>query len=48
MVWVQAENRTFFMPETENPTVTIRPGSFGSWFLSVDGYNQTTRVRRIR
>lgn len=48
MVWVQTEDRTFYMPETENPTVTIRPGALGTWFISVDGYNQRTRVKRIR
>jgi len=48
MVWVQTEGRSFFMPETENPMVTIRPGAFGSWLLSVDGYNQSTRVKRIK
>lgn len=48
MVWVQTEDRTFYMAETENPTVTIRPGALGTWFLNVDGYNQRTRVKRIR
>jgi len=48
MIWIQTEDRTFYMPETENPVVTIRPGALGTWFLSVDGYNQSTRVKRIR
>ena len=32
----------------ESPSVTIRPGSFGSWRLQVEGYNQTATVKRIR
>lgn len=48
MVWVQIEDRSFYMPETENPTVTIRPGALDTWLLSVDGYNQSTRVKRVR
>lgn len=48
MVWVQTEDRSFYMPETENPEVTIRPGALGTWLLSVDGYNQSTRVKRIK
>lgn len=48
MVWVQIEDRSFYMPETENPTITIRPGALDTWLLSVDGYNQSTRVKRIQ
>jgi len=48
MVWVQTDDSSFFMPETENPLVTIRPGAFGTWLLNVDGYSTAARVKRIR
>ncbi|MCA1778057.1 MAG: hypothetical protein LC637_01360 [Xanthomonadaceae bacterium] len=48
MVWKQTGDGTFFIPEVENPTVTIRPGAIGTWRLSVEGYNSSTRVTRIR
>ena len=47
MVWEQVRAGTFGMPETENPSVTIRPGFFDAWYLSVDGYNREILVRRI-
>lgn len=31
-----------------NPGVTIRPGMLGAWYLRVDGYNTTAKVRRVR
>lgn len=48
MVWRQDESGTYPMPKTENPEATISPGMFGSWYLSVDGYNRKVRVKRIR
>lgn len=48
MVWRQAESGTFSIGETENPRVTIEPGMFSSWYLSVEGYNRRVRVKRIR
>lgn len=48
MVWRQTENTTFYVPPVDSPTVTIRPGLMSSWVLSVEGYNSTTRVERIR
>ncbi len=47
MVWEQARPGTFGMPETDNPSVTIRPGAFNAWYLSVDGYNREVLVRRV-
>lgn len=47
MIWEQVRSGTFGMPATENPRVTIRPGSFGSWYLSVDGYNREVLVERV-
>lgn len=37
-----------FSAKVPDATVRIRPGSFGSWFISVEGYNSQTRVKRIR
>lgn len=48
MVWRQAEAGQFAMPETENPQVTISPGLFGAWHLSVEGYSRRVRVERVR
>lgn len=48
MVWRQAEDTNFYIPPVENATVTIRPGMMGTWLLSVEGYNSTTRVERVR
>lgn len=47
MVWEQVRAGTFGMPETENPSVTIRPGAFDAWYLSVEGYNREILVRRV-
>jgi uncharacterized protein YqgQ len=47
MVWEQVRPGTFGMPEQENPSVTIRPGAFDAWYLSVDGYNREVLVRRV-
>ena len=48
MVWRQAENDTFAIREVENPEVEIRPGLFGTWRLSVEGYSSAVRVERVR
>ena len=47
MVWEQVRPGTFGMPKTENPSVTIRPGAFDAWYLSVEGYNREVLVRRV-
>lgn len=47
MVWEQTGSGSFYMPEADSPEVVIRPGMFGSWYLSVEGYNQEVAVRRI-
>lgn len=48
MVWRQVGDDTFFIPPVENPVVTIRPGVMSSWVISVEGYNSSTRVERIK
>lgn len=46
-VWQQTEEDRYPM-NAESPTITIKPGAFGSWRLQVEGYNRTTPVKRIR
>ncbi|MEJ2383377.1 MAG: hypothetical protein P8Y54_03165 [Xanthomonadales bacterium] len=48
MIWVQADRDKFYIKETENPAITITPGLFKSWYLSVDGYDEKCKVRRIQ
>ena len=48
MVWRQAERDSFPTREMHNPEVEIRPAMFGTWRLSVEGYNRRVRVERIR
>lgn len=48
MVWKQDESDRFRMQPVENPLVTISPGIFGSWRLSVEGHNRAVRVERIK
>ena len=48
MVWKQKESDSFYIQAVENPVVTIKPGLFGSWRLSVEGYKSAVRVERIK
>lgn len=32
----------------DSPIVTIEAGTFGAWFLSVEGYNTRVRVKRVK
>lgn len=47
MVWKQDENDRFRLQPVDSPMVTIKPGLFGAWRLSVEGHNRTVRVERI-
>lgn len=47
-VWQQVGGETWSGVRLENPGVTITPGFMGSWSLKVDGYNATTKVKRIK
>lgn len=47
-VWQQSGHDKWDGVRLENPSIRIRPGFMGSWVLKVEGYNTTTRVRRIR
>lgn len=48
MVWKQDETDRFRLQPIESPIVTINPGVFGSWRLSVEGHNRSIRVERIK
>jgi len=48
MVWQQVEGDTFNVKATQNPEVTIKKGAMGGWRLSMVGYNNTVRVKRIK
>jgi hypothetical protein len=48
MIWQQSEGDTFYMPEAENPEVTITKGFMNSWSFSVVGYNSKVSVKRIQ
>ena len=47
-VWQQAGNDKWAGVKLENPTVLIEPAAFGSWRMKVEGYNTTTKVKRVR
>ncbi len=47
-IWQQAGQDKWAGVKLSNPAVNIKPGFMGSWVLKVDGYNTTTRVKRIR
>ena len=46
--WEITDDRSFAIPETQNPGVTISPAMLGSWLLKVDGYNRSARATRVR
>jgi len=48
MIWEQADKDKFYIKPVENPVVTIEPGAFRTWRLSVEGHSSETRVERIQ
>ncbi|HVF34767.1 MAG TPA: hypothetical protein VND91_05535 [Candidatus Saccharimonadia bacterium] len=46
--WQVTESQSFAVPEMQAPTVTISPAMLGSWLMTVEGYNRSARVTRIR
>jgi hypothetical protein len=48
MIWVQADRDKHYVKAMSNPQVTISPGMFSAWYLSVDGSNSRCKVRRIQ
>lgn len=48
-VWRQADGGApVFSVNLVDPVVTIREGVLGGWLLSVEGYNRSVRVVRVR
>ena len=48
MIWEQDDKDNFYIKEVQNPEVTIDPGMFGKWRLSVKGHKSKCRVRRVQ
>jgi hypothetical protein len=48
MIWEQADKDKFYVKAIENPVVTIEPGAFRTWKLSVEGFASDCRVERIQ
>lgn len=48
MIWTQADKDKFYTKEVEDPVVVIEPGMFGTWRLSIEGFNSNCRVERIQ
>lgn len=48
MIWEQADQEKFYTKEVQNPEITITPGMFGTWRLSMEGHNSACRVERIQ
>jgi len=48
MVWKQVEGDTFNVKATENAEITVKKSMMGAWRLSMVGYNNTVRVKRIK
>ena len=48
MVWRQSEKDVFRIKAVENPMVTIKKGLFGTWRLSVEGFNSRVKVKRLQ
>lgn len=47
-VWQQVGSDGWSGVNLESPQVTIKPGFMGSWSLKVEGYNTSTKVKRIK
>jgi hypothetical protein len=43
--WRVADDSSLATRALDRPAVTIEPGSFGSWWLRVEGYNAAARVK---
>lgn len=46
-VWERTGSETLTVRPVENPKVTIKPGMISGWYLQVDGYGTTFKVRRV-
>lgn len=48
MIWAQTDKDKFYTQEMQNPLVTIEPGMFGAWKLSIEGHDDECKVQRIQ
>ena len=48
MVWKQADKDKFYTKALSSPLVTIKPGAFGTWRLSVEGHSSRCKVKRLQ
>lgn len=46
--WIQSEKGTLYIPKKMNPMITIKKGVLGVYFISVEGYNKRTKVKRLK
>ena len=47
-VWQSTDPSATFAVKLQSPTVTISPGMLDAWFLKVEGYSSSVRVKRIK
>ena len=47
-VWEITDFTSKLVVRMNDPVVRIKPGVFSAWYLSVDGYNATVKVKRIK
>ncbi|HKJ17676.1 MAG TPA: hypothetical protein VJ984_10030 [Xanthomonadales bacterium] len=47
MIWAQADKDKFYSRELINPRVVVEPAMFGTWKLSVEGFDEDVRVERL-
>ena len=48
MIWQQADKDKFYVKAVKDPLVTIEPGMFKTWRLSVEGHSSECKVKRIQ
>lgn len=47
-IWKQAERTSFYIRKRNDPKVTLKPKSMGSWIMYVDGFGRGVRVKRVK
>ena len=47
-VWEVVDSSSRLVVSMENPGVRIEKGVLSAWFLKVDGYNTSARVKRVK
>jgi len=46
-LWEQTDTATLAGVRRDNAAVHIRPGSFGVWWMQIDGFNTRAKVKRV-